>query len=107
MRIHSAVKDFKCETCKTKFAQIQALNKHVKMVHLKQNKKVACELCDKDYSSNGDLLSHLALVHGQGETFQCKLCDKSLGSMRYLKAHVRRVHREKPSNALLKSGTVI
>lgn len=56
-------------------------------------KPISCEVCDKPFSSEVLLRTHIATVHSQiSKTFQCSTCDKEFKSYTGLKHHNDIVH---------------
>ena len=61
----------------------------------KTKKRFPCKLCDKSYSGNFNLKSHIDIVHKGLREFKCDLCveeEKTFGRRETLKTHLALVH---------------
>ena len=59
--VHEKIKRFQCSICHLKFGQKATLDKHVARIHEKQ--KHVCQHCNKVFTWNGALKTHLRKVH--------------------------------------------
>ena len=88
--VHNFDKQFKCTKCLATFKAKQNLDIHTKSKHL--NEKLKCKLCEKDFTSPGNLLNHEENVHEKIKPFNCDKCQKSFRKGSVLKEHINRVH---------------
>ena len=85
-----------CEICGKVFQYASSLNRHIKDVHMEQDRdtteitKIQCQICGKHYSSAKNLKDHTKDAH-MSEQVQCAICLKWL-SPRRLSEHTSRVH---------------
>ena len=55
-----------------------------------KTKEFKCEICDIELSSKGHLKEHMDSVHNQnGASFQCKQCDKQFSMNSLLTSHIK------------------
>ena len=86
-----AKKSHKCETCGKKFSSNSNLWSHNAYVH--GNKKDhKCEICGKGFSTKSDLLKHGKYVHEGLRNYKCETCGKGFHRPCRLKEHIENVH---------------
>ena len=85
--MHGGERNYICEICGSVYPFSSALWTHKQEKHC--NKRYPCQYCPKVYLSRSGLVSHLNLVHGEGELKQlpCSTCGKIFHSPHYLKSH--------------------
>lgn len=83
---HMNVVNFQCDICGKKFYNKTSFDGH--MNNHKGNKPYDCPLCDKSYTSNSQLKSHVKYEHSESTgTFQCDECSKNYKSEMILQKH--------------------
>lgn len=65
-----------------------------------ENEKLRCAFCDKEFSVQRYLDSHLKNKHSQRETFTCDKCDKAFTQKKHMKRHRETVHGVKRPDVL-------
>jgi KRAB domain-containing zinc finger protein len=58
-------------------------------------KKIRCEVCGNEFSSQEELMQHQQIVHGKDLPYDCKVCNQNFTSMEEMRAHLQRQHRYK------------
>ena len=94
-QVHDKIKEFACQEndCDAVFSQKQALDKHIKTVHLGE-KIFQCHYCDNWYSQSGNLKVHIETVHEKKKAFWCEICQKGISAKRAYEDHLAS-HSEK------------
>ena len=63
-----------------------------KMGFLKKNK---CEICNKKFSKEEQVMNHKQIVHGKDLEYDCKECNKYFSNMEDMRTHLQREHSYK------------
>ena len=79
-----------CNICK---AQVVALHRHMKQMHMQNAHTTDCNHCGKQFSSNR-VKEHIRSVHGPA-TFGCDFCDKMFTTNFKLTSHKKYIHTER------------
>ena len=58
-------------------------------------KKFECDVCNKKFSKQEDLMQHQQIVHYKDLPYDCKECDESFSSMEEMRTHLQRKHSYK------------
>jgi len=85
--VHMKIKKYKCSHCTHSTTTAQNLDKHVKMIHLRE--KESCKLCKVELANKQSLKRHLRLVHQKKITQRNKTKDK--------RTHAFQANRKKPA----------
>lgn len=90
-----------CPVCKKLFCRKNSLTRHMNSVH--SSKKLACNVegCDKIFTNNLALKTHLSICHEKAASCYCSFCDEGFSYRRDLKRHLYQVHE----NGKLKTRT--
>ena len=79
-----------CNICK---AQVVALHRHMKQMHMQNAHTTDCNHCGKQFSSNR-VKEHIRSVHGPA-TFDCDFRDKMFTTNFKLTSHKKYIHTER------------
>ena len=99
--VHPDVKEFQCTDCGKAFRLKANLVYHHKHVHLKVKRpkhkpykpsRKQCPKCDKTFSQNFALKSHIAVVHEGKIPYVCPQCGKGFKNKQGLDGHIIGVH---------------
>ena len=95
---HSNIDTWKCDLCGKEFASPSGLAVHKK---LHEDKNIKCDLCDKEFKSLYKKNRHTKIMHiGNNTKHKCKICQKSFSKSESAKRcrimHERKVTGEKP-----------
>ena len=82
-----------CEICNKTFSTKGNLKKHVSSVH-ERKKPFECEICNKVFFEKGTLKIHISSVHEKKKSFECDICEKTFAVKDKLKRHVSFVHEK-------------
>ena len=95
------LKNLCCSSCDKQFANIKAFNLHNKAKHeIKNDLKYTCEECDENFSSPGELKSHI-ILHGITIVYCTICCSPFPGNevlMNHMKGHEYKLPTENGSN---------
>ena len=58
-------------------------------------KKVKCDVCDKKFSKQEELMNHKEIIHGKDLKYDCKECNKNFSNMEDMRTHLQREHSYK------------
>lgn len=61
-------------------------------------KKYSCDLCEKKFSQQEELMQHLQVVHFKDFPYDCKECNEFFSSMAEMRTHLQRKHNYKKKN---------
>lgn len=81
---HSSV--WPCTFCPQKFSLKRELINHMSSVHDAKG-EIRCEICDKMFSSRGNLKCHM-VNHTGGQRFQCTICGKKFATKENFTGHM-------------------
>lgn len=84
-------KRFSCDACKARFTRRHDLDKHYKIVHLKE-RRFACEYCPMTFGQKHHLVRHTRSLHLKLRDFGCNLCPARFSREEHLYNHTRAVH---------------
>ncbi|XP_030647133.1 BCL6A transcription repressor a [Chanos chanos] len=98
--LHSEYSDSSCENgtyfcneCDSKFAEEEALKRHMLQVH--SDKPYKCDRCQAAFRYKGNLASHKT-VHTGEKPYRCNICGAQFNRPANLKTHTRIHSGEKP-----------
>ncbi|KAL1023386.1 hypothetical protein UPYG_G00040180 [Umbra pygmaea] len=98
--LHSEYSDSSCENgtffcndCDSKFAEDEALKRHILQVH--SDKPYKCDRCQAAFRYKGNLASHKT-VHTGEKPYRCNICGAQFNRPANLKTHTRIHSGEKP-----------
>uniref|UniRef100_A0A8C2C4P0 B-cell lymphoma 6 protein homolog n=2 Tax=Cyprinus carpio TaxID=7962 RepID=A0A8C2C4P0_CYPCA len=98
--MHSEYSDSSCENgtyfcneCDSKFAEEEALKRHMLQVH--SDKPYKCDRCQAAFRYKGNLASHKT-VHTGEKPYRCNICGAQFNRPAILKTHTRIHSGEKP-----------
>uniref|UniRef100_A0A8C5GES2 BCL6A transcription repressor a n=1 Tax=Gouania willdenowi TaxID=441366 RepID=A0A8C5GES2_GOUWI len=84
---------FFCHECDSKFAEDEALKRHMLQVH--SDKPYKCDRCQAAFRYKGNLASHKT-VHTGEKPYRCDICGAQFNRPANLKTHTRIHSGEKP-----------
>ena len=58
-------------------------------------KKIRCNVCDKKFSKEEELMNHKQIIHGKDLQYDCKECNKYFSNMEDMRTHLQREHSYK------------
>jgi len=58
-------------------------------------KKIKCDVCDKKFSEEIELMNHKQIIHGKDLQYDCKECNKYFSNMEDMRTHLQREHSYK------------
>ena len=91
MNIHRGSKNFQCSQClETFYSSFQRL-KHFESSH--RSKSFACDICDKEYTTQYNLNVHMKTHSSAGNIYQCETCCSNFKQKSDLKKH-QSIHSE-------------
>lgn len=80
------LKTIKCNICKQFFSSERHLRMHVE----KHRRKHRCLVCDKEFTTNSSLNTHLSIIHLRSFNYhQCHLCGKQFTYRTSLNVHLK------------------
>jgi len=59
-----------------------------------------CPQCGKKFNTRAQVILHLKRVHLQHREFPCEFCEKSYSSQNYLASHVKAEHKKQASSII-------
>jgi KRAB domain-containing zinc finger protein len=95
--IHTATRDFQCDSCPKAFKTQLALKIHTEVVHAELKVFVNCEFC-KAIIQEKHLNQHIKNQHteeGQEKPFECSACGKTFRTFKLGQRHYEAVHEPK------------
>ena len=81
---------YKCVDCDEEFKTIMGAQIHKQTVHDKI--RYDCHLCEKQFSQQSNLKTHIENHHQQMRKYKCDTCDYCFKDNRGLKRHIKNVH---------------
>ncbi len=58
-------------------------------------KKHQCEICDKKFSKQEELMQHKQVIHFKDKPYDCKKCNKNFSNMEDMRTHLQKEHSYK------------
>ena len=85
--------NYRCEFCGKTYNIKRNFKDHMRIVHDKQ--KVFCDQCEKSFSNQGHLNSHIKTKHEGIFDYKCEEpgCNKACSTPYELKSHIERIHK--------------
>ncbi len=89
-------KPYACDQCDKSFTQNSNLKTHIRFIHTKE-RPYTCDMCPKSFTQNSNLKNHIRHIHTKEKPYTCDMCPKSFTQNSNLKSHIRHIHtKEKP-----------
>eukprot|EP00057_Strongylocentrotus_purpuratus_P024554 XP_011679028.1 PREDICTED: zinc finger protein 691-like [Strongylocentrotus purpuratus] len=86
IRKNSGVKPFHCSLCDKEFSSSGNLNKHLRMTHCQ------CTVCNQTFSNKETLSRHVQITHSKPKPYECTHCKNTFTCIGNLNKHLRIVH---------------
>lgn len=64
-------------------------------ITMKFFKRIKCEICQKRFSQQEELMQHLQVTHHKDDPYDCKACNEFFSSMEEMRTHLQRMHSYK------------
>ena len=58
-------------------------------------KKIKCNICNKKFSKQEELMNHNEIIHGKDLEYDCKKCKKYFSNMEDMRTHLQKEHSYK------------
>ena len=94
---HNKKTHLQCTVCDLYFRDLDALSKHMSMIHKKENLTAKCNICGEPF--HGELKEHIKNEHMQStaqstdnEQTNCNHCNYAVGTDNELKLHMKQNH---------------
>ena len=85
MNTHSGNKQFQCSQCLKYFHSTKQRLKHIEASH--KDKSYTCNICEKEFTTQYNLNTHMKLHSGTGNIYQCDSCCSNFKHKSDLKKH--------------------
>lgn len=82
---------YKCRECSFRTPILSRLNNTHMKIH-SSVKEYKCDVCDKCFKNSKQLKNHRRIHSGNSIMHKCNYCSKSFFNLRYLKVHVSKNH---------------
>lgn len=83
---------YKCTECSFRTPILSRLNNTHMKIH-SNVKEYRCELCEKCFKNTKQLKNHRRIHSGNTVVHRCNYCNKSFFNVRYLKVHINKNHK--------------
>ena len=92
---------FDCKMCGRNFGSEDLFETHIvskacqtgnNSLNINDEGRYQCDLCERSYVHQSDLLKHLHWKHRPGKTFHCEKCDKNFYNQYSLSRHEHKMH---------------
>lgn len=84
-----------CDICEKNFSTKGNLKSHLSL-HVASDKPFKCAVCERDFSKKSNYNVHMLRAHSADSSFPCSECNKSFKCATNLKTHMRVHTKEKP-----------
>ena len=80
-----------CDKCDQKFARMETLKEHVKVVH--ENIRYSCSLCQMTFNTKVTFRYHNIQIHSTDKRYECKVCGIRKPTVSHVRRH-ERIHSD-------------
>ncbi|KAK2159849.1 hypothetical protein LSH36_145g07000 [Paralvinella palmiformis] len=88
-----------CQQCGKGFHIKDNMNKHIRIVHEKNDGKMwRCSYCSKEFLVKGNLTQHIRGIHLKQFPFTCSKCQQGFRRMKDMMIHMEKCTAEEPDN---------
>jgi len=80
---------------KVSFVENVGMEKKQSLDKVRFFKKSICDICNKKFSKEEELMNHQEIIHGKDLKYDCKVCSKDFSNMEDMRTHLQREHSYK------------
>ena len=81
-----------CSDCKIKFTRAESKDRHYAEQHSSISLRLTCKICEKEFSRQENLNTHISAAHAGFKGFTCPKCSQCFSQKGSLNRHVAEVH---------------
>ena len=101
-KFHEGIRLAKCPKCIGTYITVEALEKHIQLVHEKETTSYKCSVCKEEFPSIRDVMQHSKEVHEGAKPNLCTICGSSYATKETLRDHIGAIHEGKKKHVCSK-----